>query len=149
MLDVYQHVAAHFRRGGVVAVLAGGRIQIRDENTRRLFVCDLLRVTAGPLPEVTEGRDVIFVAEEDDEHGYILGIIEPPTTAEPQCAALGDESAETPTVIVLRAEHRLELTCGRASLTMNADGTVVLKGTTVVSRASGVNKIRGAAVRIN
>jgi hypothetical protein len=149
MIDVYQQVAVCLRRGAVVAVLAGGRVQIRDENSGRLFVCDLLRLTAGPPPEVTGGRDVIFVAEDDDEHGYILGVIEAPTTAEPECVAPGDDGVETPTVVALRAEHRLELTCGRASLTMNADGTVVLKGTTVISRASGVNKIRGAAVRIN
>jgi len=149
MLDVYQAVAARVRRGGVVAVLAGGRAQVRDENSGRVFACDLLRITSGPPPEVIAGLDVIFVAEEDDEHGYILGIIEPPSTAIVRCADLTNESVETPAVVVLRAEHRLELTCGRASLTMNADGTVVVKGTTVISRASGVNKIRGAAVRIN
>ena len=51
--------------------------------------------------------------------------------------------------IVFDAEKEIELRCGKSSLIMKRDGKVVLKGAQLVSRASGVNKIKGAAVQIN
>lgn len=51
--------------------------------------------------------------------------------------------------VVFDAEKEIELRCGKSSLIMKKDGRIVIKGTQVVSRASSVNKIKGAAVRIN
>jgi hypothetical protein len=47
------------------------------------------------------------------------------------------------------AEKEIELRCGKSSLIMKKDGRIVIKGIQLVSRASNVNKIKGAAVRIN
>ena len=148
MLDILTDVVARLRRGTVVGPTLGGRVRVRDERGEREFVCELLRITAAPPPELPEGATVAFVADDGDEDcNYVLGVIEclGPRADERADSRLTDESQ----TIRVRAAQRLELSCGRASLIMNADGTVVLKGTTVVSRASGVNKIRGAAVRIN
>lgn len=41
------------------------------------------------------------------------------------------------------------LRCGKASITLRADGQVVVKGTRLMSRASETNKLRGATVLIN
>jgi Domain of unknown function (DUF6484) len=51
--------------------------------------------------------------------------------------------------IVLQGHHEVQLRCGTASITMRADGKVVVKGTELVSKASATNKIRGASVQIN
>jgi len=51
--------------------------------------------------------------------------------------------------MVFNAEKEIELCCGKSSLIMKKDGRIVIKGIQLVSRASGVNKIKGAAVRIN
>lgn len=51
--------------------------------------------------------------------------------------------------IVFDAEKEIELRCGKSSLIMRKNGRIVIKGKHVVSRASSVNKIKGAAVRIN
>jgi hypothetical protein len=51
--------------------------------------------------------------------------------------------------IVLEARHEIVLRCGRASITLTANGKVVVKGTELVSRSSGANKIKGAVVNIN
>ena len=46
--------------------------------------------------------------------------------------------------------HRLLwVRCGESSLTMKRDGKIVVKGRTIVSRASRVNKIKGGSVAIN
>lgn len=150
MIDSYQDVGARLRRGVVTGSTQGGRLLVREDLNERTFTCESLRLSAGPRFDYVDGTEVVFVAADDDEqYGYILGALERPNTEPTSAADVTVVRDGEPAVISLRARQRLELSCGRASLIMNADGTVVLKGTTVVSRASGVNKIRGAAVRIN
>jgi hypothetical protein len=49
----------------------------------------------------------------------------------------------------LEATDEIRLTCGKSSLVMRRDGTVVVRGVKVVSRATESNKIRGGTVSIN
>ncbi len=51
--------------------------------------------------------------------------------------------------IVLQGHTEVQLRCGQASVTMRADGKVVVKGSELLSKASATNKIRGASVQIN
>lgn len=51
--------------------------------------------------------------------------------------------------MILEAKEEIVLHCGKSSVTLKKDGKIVLKGTKIVSRASGTNKIKGSAVRIN
>jgi hypothetical protein len=51
--------------------------------------------------------------------------------------------------MVVSAKHELVLRCGRASITLDSDGKVTIRGTQVVSHASGVNLIRGGSVQLN
>jgi hypothetical protein len=49
----------------------------------------------------------------------------------------------------LEASDEIRLTCGKSSLVMRRDGTVIVRGVQIVSRATQSNKIRGATVNIN
>ncbi len=51
--------------------------------------------------------------------------------------------------MILEAKEEIVLHCGKSSVALKKDGKIVLKGTKIVSRASGTNKIKGSAVRIN
>jgi hypothetical protein len=51
--------------------------------------------------------------------------------------------------LVLEADSLLTLRCGKSSLTLTRDGRIVLRGTNLVSRASGVNRIRGGTIKLN
>jgi hypothetical protein len=51
--------------------------------------------------------------------------------------------------VTLHAHTMVVLSCGLGSITLTADGKIVIKGTEIVSRASGSNKIRGGQVNIN
>lgn len=51
--------------------------------------------------------------------------------------------------LVLEGKDELVLRCGLGSLTIRADGQVIIKGTRLTSKASETNKIRGASVLIN
>jgi len=51
--------------------------------------------------------------------------------------------------LVLSAEREIILRCGEASITLTRAGRVIIRGTYIMSRSSGYNKIKGAAVDIN
>lgn len=52
-------------------------------------------------------------------------------------------------VVELDGRKQLTLRCGKSSISLFADGRIVLKGTRLVSRASEVNKIKGAVIALN
>lgn len=51
--------------------------------------------------------------------------------------------------IVLSARHNITLKCGKASITLTKAGKVILRGAYLLSRSSGVNRIKGGSVQIN
>lgn len=69
------------------------------------------------------------------------------------CAPSADESTLNVEIdgetLTLTARKKITLRCGKASLVMNADGTIEIRGTELLSRASGQNAIRGASVSLN
>ena len=51
--------------------------------------------------------------------------------------------------VVLTATKQLTLRCGDSSITLTAAGTIILRGKYIVSRSSGVQRIKGGSVQIN
>jgi hypothetical protein len=51
--------------------------------------------------------------------------------------------------IVLSAKQNITLKCGRASITLTKSGKIILRGAYLLSRSSGVNRIKGGSVQIN
>lgn len=51
--------------------------------------------------------------------------------------------------VVIGALEQLTLHCGEASITLTADGQILLRGEYISSHATGTQRIKGAAVRIN
>ena len=51
--------------------------------------------------------------------------------------------------VKIRAEERLELRCGKATIIMEKDGHITIRGTYLVSHASAANRIRGGSVNLN
>ena len=52
-------------------------------------------------------------------------------------------------ILRLTAKERIELRVGKASLVMEADGHITIRGTDLVSHASRSNRIRGGSVNLN
>ena len=50
---------------------------------------------------------------------------------------------------MVSARDQLVLRCGKASVTLTRAGKVLIEGTYVLSRSSGVNKIKGGSVQLN
>lgn len=51
--------------------------------------------------------------------------------------------------VVIEGKDAVELRCGQGSISLHADGHIVIKGERVTSRARETNKVRGAVVLIN
>ena len=51
--------------------------------------------------------------------------------------------------LIVSAREQLVLRCGNASITLTKAGKVLIKGTYVSSRSSGVNRITGGSVQLN
>ncbi len=51
--------------------------------------------------------------------------------------------------VTLSAKSEVILRCGKASITLTRAGKVIIRGAYLLSRSSGVNRIKGASVQIN
>lgn len=107
------------------------------------------RTTVDLLPEHI-GADVLLVFEGGDrDRPIVIGRLR---------EARAWPAAETPPQVEVDADGRrltvavkeqLVLRCGLASITLTAAGKVLIQGTYVSSRSSGVNRIKGGSVQIN
>ena len=51
--------------------------------------------------------------------------------------------------LVLEAERKITLRCGRSSITLSRDGRIEIRGQHLLSRAASVNRIRGGVIQLN
>ena len=51
--------------------------------------------------------------------------------------------------MTVEAADELVLRCGQASLTLRADGKVVVRGTHILSHATGPHRLKGGSFSIN
>lgn len=108
-------------------------------------------VTA-PLPANTAGRTVALVfIESDPARPLILGFVcgDEAGTHETEEALASVSVGLDGETITLTAERELVLKCGRASITLTRAGKVLIRGAYLLSRSSGVNRIKGGSVQIN
>jgi hypothetical protein len=51
--------------------------------------------------------------------------------------------------LLITARHQLVLRCGKAAITLTQAGKVLIEGTYLSSRSTGVNRIKGGSVQLN
>jgi hypothetical protein len=90
-----------------------------------------------PVPAAAVGRQAAVTMMEDEP--LILGLIQP---LAPEIEADGEK-------LILEARREVTLRCGKASIHLTADGRVTIRGTQVLSRSDGPNRVQGASVQLN
>ncbi|OWK20700.1 hypothetical protein AJ88_27025 [Mesorhizobium amorphae CCBAU 01583] len=51
--------------------------------------------------------------------------------------------------VLITGDERIELRCGKATIIMEKDGRITIRGTYLTSHASAANRIRGGSVNLN
>ena len=114
---------------------------------------EILRARATvALTQASIGSQAVIVCEDGNpRRPIILGLIKD----ESQHSAESAHSTPATRIdadderYVITAEREIVLRCGDASITLTRAGKVIIKGNYILSRSSGYNKIKGAAVDIN
>jgi len=91
------------------------------------------------------GAEVALLFEEGDPaKPLIVGRVVAPALKRADMQVMKDGQT-----VEIEAETRLELRCGAASIILEKDGRIAIRGTQLTSQARGVNRIKGAAVHLN
>ncbi len=109
---------------------------------------------AGAQGLIVPSPVLLFLESGDPSLPVIVGFVQDRLTFAPNKPQLKAEARTQETLLdgkrlQFEATEEVVLKCGRGSITLKANGSIVIKGTEVISRASGVNKIKGATVNIN
>lgn len=107
--------------------------------------------TTVALRRAMVGREVLVVFEGGCiDLPVITGVIEShPLQEAPRAEPAGVTVTVDGERHVIEAEREIVLRCGEASLTLTRAGKVIIRGTYILSRSTGYNKIKGAAIDIN
>lgn len=104
------------------------------------------------------GRDVVLVFERGiPDRPIIIGVIQPQfkgseITILDQILAKAGEARVVEVDndrVEIEADREVVLKCGEASITLTRAGKILIKGAYVVTRSTGVNRIKGGSVQIN
>jgi hypothetical protein len=106
--------------------------------------------TVVDLHGVHIGQSVVLMFEGGDaDRPIVMGVLrqtegwplaEPP--AEVEVEANGER-------MIVSAREQLVLRCGKASVTLTKAGKVLIQGSYVSSRSTGVNRVKGGSVQLN
>jgi phage gp45-like len=145
------------RVGSIVRISDDGHVYVQFEGSAgevgaRLAIPAINTVDPAELC----GSNVLLVFDGGDEsRPIIVGFVRDSlrTGFAPGDTA-GSANASVPRKIhaasvLIEAEREIVLQCGQGSISLSADGRIVIKGTRLTSRASETNKVRGAVVLIN
>lgn len=110
-----------------------------------------------PLDATQVEREVVVAFESgDSKKPIILGLLWRPVGASALSPAPRPDADRPPVEaevdgdrLVFAAKNEIVLRCGEASITLTRAGKVLIRGSFLLSRSSGVNRIKGGSVQIN
>lgn len=106
------------------------------------FVCDVLDSAELVENELREGDEVVVMAPAQGQpRGCVLGRVRRGLRPSPE--------EEVPDKLLIEAGKELVLRVGEGSITIRADGKILIKGKDLVSHAKRMNRIRGGSVSLN
>lgn len=103
-----------------------------------------------------QGREVLLVFEKGNpERPVIIGLMED-RLEDIISFEVATENVPAPQhvqidgkQITIEAEDEVLLKCGKGSILIRKDGKIIIKGTDLLSRSTGAQRIRGASVNVN
>ena len=100
------------------------------------------------LSENQVGREVALMFEEGEpDRPLVVGVLQDPLSPAPQTKQI--QATIDGEALTITAEKEIVLQCGEASIILTRDGKIQLRGTYLLSRSSGVNRIQGGSIELN
>jgi hypothetical protein len=115
-----------------------GTVRIAFDRDAEPIVASIAVPLGGNARDLVKAGDAVLVLQREGDAPVIVSTI-----------AKRLDDAKRPETIKLEAGREIVLECGEASITLQADGRIVVRGGHVESYAEGTNRIKGAQVRIN
>lgn len=124
-------------------------VQLTDEKTTSIVRAR----TTQQLTDEHVGKEVTLIFENGDiQKPVVVGVIQKLE----QTPKNGKAQEQNPVDIkidgeklMFTAQKEIVLKCGKASITLTRAGKVLIRGTYLLNRSSGVNRIKGGSVQIN
>jgi hypothetical protein len=139
-------------------MVVGELLALASED-RRPLVTFAGQPTPGALPARTTvdlhgphiGHAVTLMFERGDPaRPIVTGVLREPLAgwplADPPAQVQVDADGER---LIVSAREQLVLRCGKASITLTKAGKVLIEGNYLLSRSTGVNRIKGGSVQLN
>ncbi|HUQ84052.1 MAG TPA: DUF6484 domain-containing protein [Gemmatimonadaceae bacterium] len=133
--------------GEIVGVDEGGRPIVRWNALPSVAARAIWTPGAPPWRDCAGVRVLVGFLEGDEAQPIVLGFLEPPPTI--VNTPVEQRSAKQPETLRIEAGRELVIECGEAKISLRKDGRIEIRGTHLISRSSGPNKIKGGSVFIN
>lgn len=147
----------HPRYGRIVGNSPEGNVLVEIDGLGRRVAKAIEGLDSNGLSrEGNIGREVLLLFPEGDpDRPVIVGLMAEPG-GDAGIASAGTGEGVFPEEVridgrrlVIEGHEEVVLKCGKGSITLRSDGKVVIRGTNLLSRSSGTNRIKGGSVSIN
>lgn len=150
--------------GKVNGFAESGSVLIDIPDIEQSIPCSVLTMSKSEIPQFEVGDKVLVIFNSSENKGYILGFVNVTGSLPKKVVENSDEQKDHLEMtlpqkpkelnvngkkITIEADDEIYLKCGKSSFLMSKDGKVIIRGTYLVSRSSGVNKVKGTSVAIN
>ena len=111
------------------------------------------RLAQLPRDELVDRQAVVLFDHNEQELPVAIDLVHepglPPEAAEPDSAANSTEVSVTGETVLIKAEQRVEIRVGKASIVIDENDKITTRSKTQLNRASGPIRIKGGHVDIN
>jgi hypothetical protein len=148
----------HASGGPINGVLVGVLVGFKDDGRVPLVMFSGQRQSAALAARSTIdlhgshiGGDLALMFEEgDSKRPIVMGFLGRPGGGRlPREGSRQVEVDADGERLVITAQEQLVLRCGKATITLTKAGKVLIEGTYVSSRSSGVNRLKGGSLQLN
>jgi hypothetical protein len=138
--------------GRIIACCGSGQVLVDNGDSEPRAARVAAHLSDEQLAAAVAGHQDALIACQhgDPERPIVVGLLRMPDDAavrDHRASPL--EAVVDGETVVLEARKQVVLRCGKASITLTRAGKVILRGTYVLSRSSGANRIKGGSVQIN
>jgi hypothetical protein len=122
------------------------------------YTTPLLAMTTIKLNSLDAGKQVVLSFDQGNPlRPVIMGLLQNTQTPVEELAIDVSKELDSKQLqakldgdqVTLSAEKEIVLQCGKSSITLTKTGKIIIRGEYLLSRSTGVNKIKGGSVQIN